>query len=233
MMTPWRIYRRHVGLRQTPPQRELDRCRPLHRCRSHPRSCDCRAWPIIVALHCCRWRPAAAKDWRKTPRPSAYPRVVAARTFRAQEAGQDRSGWELDRADSAALSPCFLHSREHNAKTRDPTPGTDRNVQPDRRRSPCSTAMTRFEHLHAWIADNLRGDLSVASLADAACMSERSFVRHYRRTTGMTPARTIERIRVEAAAKCSSKAFRSSVSLRAVASVPKKPCAAASCACSV
>lgn len=57
----------------------------------------------------------------------------------------------------------------------------------------------RFEELHAWIADNLRRDLSVASLADAASMSERSFVRHYRRATGLTPARAIERIRVEAA----------------------------------
>jgi transcriptional regulator GlxA family with amidase domain len=30
-------------------------------------------------------------------------------------------------------------------------------------------------------------------------MSERSFIRHYRRATGMTPARATERIRVEAA----------------------------------
>ena len=57
----------------------------------------------------------------------------------------------------------------------------------------------RFERLHAWIADHLRGDLSVPTLADAASMSERSFVRHYRRATGMTPARAIEKIRVEAA----------------------------------
>jgi transcriptional regulator GlxA family with amidase domain len=57
----------------------------------------------------------------------------------------------------------------------------------------------RFERLHAWITDNLAGNLSVASLADAASMSERSFVRHYRRATGMTPARAIERMRVEAA----------------------------------
>ena len=57
----------------------------------------------------------------------------------------------------------------------------------------------RFERLHAWIADNLRRDLSVPVLAAAAAMSERSFVRHYRRATGMTPARAIERIRVEAA----------------------------------
>src|SRR5215470_11749431 len=57
----------------------------------------------------------------------------------------------------------------------------------------------RFERLHAWVADNLRRDLSVGSLADAAAMSERSFVRHYRKATGVTPARAIERIRVEAA----------------------------------
>jgi len=60
-------------------------------------------------------------------------------------------------------------------------------------------ADARFERLHAWIADNLCGDLSVAALADAAAMSERSFVRHYHRATGVTPARAIERIRVEAA----------------------------------
>ena len=38
----------------------------------------------------------------------------------------------------------------------------------------------KFERLHAWIADHLTGDLSVEALADAAGMSERSFVRHYR-----------------------------------------------------
>ncbi|HEY3147488.1 MAG TPA: GlxA family transcriptional regulator [Dongiaceae bacterium] len=58
---------------------------------------------------------------------------------------------------------------------------------------------TRFETLHAWIAENLRGDLSVGALANASGMSERSFVRHYRQATGMTPARAVEQIRVEAA----------------------------------
>jgi transcriptional regulator GlxA family with amidase domain len=57
----------------------------------------------------------------------------------------------------------------------------------------------RFERLHAWIADNLCRDLSVASLADAAGMSERSFVRHYRQATGSTPAHAVEQVRVEAA----------------------------------
>jgi transcriptional regulator GlxA family with amidase domain len=57
----------------------------------------------------------------------------------------------------------------------------------------------RFERLHAWIADHLRADLSVAALAGVAAMSERSFVRHYRQATGVTPARAVEKIRVEAA----------------------------------
>jgi transcriptional regulator GlxA family with amidase domain len=58
---------------------------------------------------------------------------------------------------------------------------------------------TRFERLHAWMTDNLRSDLSVTSLAEASGMSERSFIRHYRQATGMTPARAVEQLRVEAA----------------------------------
>jgi transcriptional regulator GlxA family with amidase domain len=61
------------------------------------------------------------------------------------------------------------------------------------------TADERFERLHAWMLENLRRDLSVPSLARAARMSERSFVRHYRGATGTTPARAVEQLRVEAA----------------------------------
>ncbi|WP_248322534.1 GlxA family transcriptional regulator [Caballeronia sp. Sq4a] len=57
----------------------------------------------------------------------------------------------------------------------------------------------RFGELHAWIAENLAADLSVATLAARVGMSERSFVRHYRAQTGVTPARSIERMRLEAA----------------------------------
>lgn len=58
---------------------------------------------------------------------------------------------------------------------------------------------TRFERLHAWMAEHLACDLSVAALADQAGMSERSFVRRYREATGQTPARAVEQVRVEAA----------------------------------
>ena len=57
----------------------------------------------------------------------------------------------------------------------------------------------RFERLHAWIAANLRRELSIGALATTASMSKRSFVRHYRQATGTTPARSVERIRIEAA----------------------------------
>lgn len=60
-------------------------------------------------------------------------------------------------------------------------------------------AEDRFGALHDWIAGNLSGDLSLAALAVRAGMSERSFSRHYAEATGLTPARAVERLRVEAA----------------------------------
>lgn len=56
-----------------------------------------------------------------------------------------------------------------------------------------------FESLHVWIAANLHRDLSLASLADQAGMSLRSFSRHYRQRIGYTPARAVETIRFETA----------------------------------
>ncbi|WP_460095979.1 GlxA family transcriptional regulator [Pseudomonas sp. S3_C01] len=58
---------------------------------------------------------------------------------------------------------------------------------------------SRFDDLHAWIAENLTRDLGLSSLAAKVGMSERSFVRHYRADTGQTPARAVELIRVETA----------------------------------
>jgi len=57
----------------------------------------------------------------------------------------------------------------------------------------------RFGALHDWINRHLSDDLSLSVLADRAGMSERSFSRHYAQATGQTPARAIERLRVEAA----------------------------------
>jgi transcriptional regulator GlxA family with amidase domain len=57
----------------------------------------------------------------------------------------------------------------------------------------------RFEALNRWIGENLRADLSVPCLATEAGMSERNFARRYKQATGFSPARAIERLRVEAA----------------------------------
>lgn len=61
------------------------------------------------------------------------------------------------------------------------------------------TVGERFSELHHWMHAHLDGDLSVPMLAHRAGMSERSFVRHYRDAAGMTPARAVEQLRVEAA----------------------------------
>src|SRR5580692_11076229 len=61
------------------------------------------------------------------------------------------------------------------------------------------SAEDEFGALHEWINKHLSDELSLAMLADQAGMSERSFSRHYAEATGVTPARAIERLRVEAA----------------------------------
>ena len=60
-------------------------------------------------------------------------------------------------------------------------------------------AEDKFGALHDWINGHLDDELSLSVLADQAGMSERSFSRHYAEATGQTPARAIERLRVEAA----------------------------------
>jgi transcriptional regulator GlxA family with amidase domain len=57
----------------------------------------------------------------------------------------------------------------------------------------------KFEGLHEWLSGHLSDDLSLPVLARQAGMSERSFSRHYGEASGQTPARAIERLRVEAA----------------------------------
>jgi len=58
---------------------------------------------------------------------------------------------------------------------------------------------TEFARLHGWMSGHLAGDLSVRALATKMAMSERTFVRRYRSATGLSPARAVERLRIEAA----------------------------------
>lgn len=57
----------------------------------------------------------------------------------------------------------------------------------------------RFAELHAWMADNLHGDLRVERLAEQASMGARTFARAYVAQTGATPAAMVETMRLEAA----------------------------------
>jgi transcriptional regulator GlxA family with amidase domain len=59
-------------------------------------------------------------------------------------------------------------------------------------------APNHFAPLHGWIAGHLSSDLRVERLAEQAGMSPRTFARIYAGTMGITPARMVERIRVEA-----------------------------------
>lgn len=61
------------------------------------------------------------------------------------------------------------------------------------------SADDHFADLHGWLAEHLAENLPLSRLASQAAMSERTFLRRYRQATGLTPARGIERLRVEAA----------------------------------
>ena len=60
-------------------------------------------------------------------------------------------------------------------------------------------ASGRFDDLIGWVRTNLHADLSVEALAERAAMSARNFARVFRTETGVTPARLVEKLRLEAA----------------------------------
>ena len=57
----------------------------------------------------------------------------------------------------------------------------------------------QIEEIRSWALDNLSEDLPVEKLAAKAGMSPRNFARVFLKDTGTTPARFVERLRVEAA----------------------------------
>lgn len=71
-----------------------------------------------------------------------------------------------------------------------------------------------LRELQVWIVEHADADLSVAALAQRVAMSARNFARVFRREVGMTPARFVERARVEAARR---RLEESSVGVEAVA----------------
>jgi transcriptional regulator GlxA family with amidase domain len=57
----------------------------------------------------------------------------------------------------------------------------------------------RFRRLQSWMTDNIAGDLSVPTLAARVNMAPRSFARTYAEVMGVTPAKAVEDLRLEAA----------------------------------
>lgn len=60
---------------------------------------------------------------------------------------------------------------------------------------------TGFTDLHAWMAANLDADLRIEQLAERAGMAPRTFARVYAKKVGRTPARAVDRMRLEAACR--------------------------------
>lgn len=59
--------------------------------------------------------------------------------------------------------------------------------------------MRSIQELRVWIAEHLSGKLSLQLLAERVAMSVRNFERVFAREVGMTPARYVRQVRVEAA----------------------------------
>lgn len=57
----------------------------------------------------------------------------------------------------------------------------------------------RFDELRRWITENLDHDLTVETLARRASMTPRSFARHFKRETGLTPGAYVQAARIDAA----------------------------------
>jgi transcriptional regulator GlxA family with amidase domain len=62
-----------------------------------------------------------------------------------------------------------------------------------------SAKTDKFDTLVSYVTDNPNADLSVPALADKAAMSPRNFARLFREEVGETPAKYVERVRLDAA----------------------------------
>ena len=72
----------------------------------------------------------------------------------------------------------------------------------------------RFDSLIGWIRTHLSNDLKVEQIAEQAGMSPRNFARVFRAETGTTPARFVEKLRLESARQ---QVETSSISLQQIA----------------
>jgi transcriptional regulator GlxA family with amidase domain len=81
----------------------------------------------------------------------------------------------------------FVHTRHQGG-----------HLAPSRLQATGSSAC-RFDELQRWMRENLAERLNVEDLAEKMAMSTRNFARLFRQETGLTPAKVVERMRIEAA----------------------------------
>lgn len=91
---------------------------------------------------------------------------------------------------------------------------TGAQVQLSRLLEAQATWTSRFDRLQEWILEHLAEDLNVNALAASAGMSPRHFARVFHSEKGVTPARFVERLRVEAAGRM---LFESEAGLKQIA----------------
>ncbi|WP_299971162.1 DJ-1/PfpI family protein [uncultured Roseobacter sp.] len=60
-------------------------------------------------------------------------------------------------------------------------------------------AKGEFAELHEWLRENMTRQINVPDMAERCAMSARSFSRRYTASVGLSPARSLERMRVDAA----------------------------------
>lgn len=72
-----------------------------------------------------------------------------------------------------------------------------------------ATQRVTITELQAWIMNNLNTELSVAALAGRLAMSPRHFARVFQNETGVTPAKYVETVRIEAARRWLEESSRS------------------------
>lgn len=90
-------------------------------------------------------------------------------------------------AARAVEQEMFVHTR-----------GADGHLAPSRLQASGGDSR-RFDGLQHWMRMNLGERMSVERLAGMVGMSTRNFARRFRQETGMTPAKAVERMRLEAA----------------------------------
>lgn len=57
----------------------------------------------------------------------------------------------------------------------------------------------KYDALHSWVKDNLPGGLTVLKMAEKMGMSERNFIRLYKKDNGINPGEALRRFKIQAA----------------------------------